>query len=86
MGDLSQLLSECASFVNTARLVAARALTHHSRVPPRPHWRPGQCLAELPACGAPLALLWVACSGSLLRVPAPGRPLGSRGEPLRIGC
>ena len=42
VGDLSQLLSECASFVNTVRLVAARALTHHSRVPPRPHWRPGR--------------------------------------------
>ena len=86
VGDLSQLLSECASFVNTVRLVAARALTHHSRVPPRPHWRPGQRLAELPACGAPLALLWVACSGSLFWVPALGHPLGPRGEPLRIGC
>ena len=34
MGDLSQLLSECASFVKTAWLVAAHAVSHHSRGPP----------------------------------------------------
>ena len=53
---------------------------------PRPQWRPGQSLAELPACGAPLALCLSPCASRpepvTLCFPAPGQGarLRSRGE------
>ena len=67
MGDLSQLLSECASFVKTAWLAAAHAVTHHSGGPPA-------CSGSPPGPKRRALAAWVqkrCCAGAL--VPAQSR-------------